>query len=118
MDGLSRTTLAAPALADWNRAVASPTQRQDALDSRLLAQAPELAALALLDVALAVSVRVLLAEHPTLELHEPLPEPLSLRRARRLLAAIHPLQRAARRYRAAVLAAMTTPSNEDDDLPF
>jgi hypothetical protein len=98
--------------------VASPIWPPDALHPRLLAQAPELAALALLDVALAISVRALIAEHPTLELDEPLPEPLSLRRARRLLGAIYPLQRAAHRYRAAVLAATTAPANDDDDLPF
>ena len=98
--------------------VASPTWPQDALHPRLLAQAPELAALALLDVALAISVRALLAEHPTLEFDEPLPEPLSLRRARRLLAAIYPLQRAAHRYRAAVLAAAAPVKEDDEDLPF
>jgi len=99
--------------------VASPTWPQDALHPRLLAQAPELAALALLDVALAISVRALLAEHPTLELDEPGPEPVSLRRARRLLAAIYPLQRATHRYRAAALATLTVPAKEDDDdLPF
>lgn len=98
--------------------MASPIWPQDALDPRLLAQAPELAALALLDVALAIGVRALLAEHPTLELEEPVPEPVSLRRARCLLAAVYPLQRAARRYRTAVLASMAAPANEDDDLPF
>jgi hypothetical protein len=98
--------------------VASPTWPEDALDPRLLAQAPELAALALLDVALAITVRALLAEHQTLEIEELLPEPLSLRRARRLFAAIYPPQRAAHRYCAAVLAAMAAPTNDDDDFPF
>ena len=99
--------------------MASPSGPHDALHPRLLAQAPELAALALLDVALAVSVRALLAEHPTLELDEYGPEPLSLRRARRLLAAVYPLQRAAQRYRTAVLAAAAAPARkDDDDLPF
>ncbi len=89
------------------------------VDPRLLAQAPELAALALLDVALALGVRALLAEHPTLELDEPCPEPVTLRRARRLLATIYPLQRAVHRYRVAVLASLTAPAkDDDDDLPF
>lgn len=98
--------------------MAFPTWPQDALHPRLLAQAPELAALALLDVALAISVRALLAEHPTLELDEPVPEPVSLRRARRLVTAIYRLQRATYRYRAAALAALTAPVKDDDDLPF
>jgi hypothetical protein len=101
--------------------MAAPPLAQDAIfvDPRLLAQAPELAALALLDVALAVSVRALLAEHPTLELDEPGTEPASLRQARRLLAAAYPLQRATHRYRVAALAALTVPTKEDnDDLPF
>jgi hypothetical protein len=100
--------------------VATPSA-QDAIlvDPPLLAQAPELAALALLDVALAISIRALLAEHPTLELDEPGPEPASLRRARRLLAAVYPLQRATHRYRLAVLAALAVPAKkDDDDLPF
>ena len=84
----------------------------------MLAQAPELATLALLDVALAISVRALLAEHPTLELHESGPEPASLRRARRLLAAVYPLQRASHRYRDAALAALAPAKGTDDDLPF
>jgi hypothetical protein len=101
--------------------MATPPSAQDAIfvDPRLLARAPELAALALLEVALTISVRALLAEHPTLELHEPEPEPESLRRARRLLAAVYPLQRATHRYRLAALAALTVPAKEDnDDLPF
>jgi hypothetical protein len=100
--------------------VATATWPQDALHPRRLAQAPELAALALLDVALAISVRALLAEHPTLELEEPglEPEPASLRRARRLLAAVRPLERATQRYRAAVLAALAPPAKDDDALPF
>jgi hypothetical protein len=51
--------------------MASPLSAREAIfvDPRLLAQAPELAALALLDVALELSVRALLAEHPTLELN-------------------------------------------------
>ena len=101
--------------------MASAIRPQDALHPRRLAQAPELAALALLDVAIAISVRALLAEHPTLELVEepgPEPEPASLRRARRLLAAVRPLERATQRYRAAVLAALAPPAKDDDALPF
>lgn len=118
---MSRTSLGFGGLARCNRLVASPTWTQDEIfiDPRLLAQAPELAVLALLDVALAMSVRALLAEHATLELDDLGSEPVSLLRARRLLAAIYPLQRATHRYRAAVLAALTVPAKEDDgDLPF
>lgn len=83
-------------------------------------QAPELAALALLERALEISVRALMAEHPTLdELAEPDAEPASLRHARRVLARISPLRRDVRRYRAAVLAAIQSALEvDDDDLPF
>lgn len=107
---MSRTSLDLTAPSRCNRAMASPLPAREAIfvDPRLLAQAPELAALALLDVALELSVRALLAEHRTLELKEPAREPLSLRRAQRLLDAVYPLQRAVQRYREAVVAAATT----------
>jgi hypothetical protein len=38
---------------------------------RLLSQAPELATLAVLEVALEITVRALVAEHPTLDEFEP-----------------------------------------------
>ena len=95
-----------------------PAREAIFVDPRLLAQAPALAALALLDVALELSVRALLAEHPTLELKEPGLEPPSLRLAQRLLAAVYPLQRAVHRYREAVRAATRVTTKEDDDLPF
>lgn len=100
--------------------MASPLSAREAIfvDPRLLAQAPELAALALLDVALEISVRALLAEHPTLELKEPQLEPLSLRHAQRVLSAVYPLQRAVRRYCDAVVAAVRATTKEHDDLPF
>lgn len=86
---------------------------------RLLSQAPELATLAVLEVALEITVRALIAEHPTLDEFEPsLAEPRSLRRARRLLAGIYPLQRAVQRYRTAVLAATGSEGDDDDDTPF
>lgn len=118
---MSRTSLGCGALTRRNRLVTSPMWIQDEIfiDPRLLAQAPELAVFALLDVALAISVRALLAEHPTLQLDDEGSEPLSLRRARRLLATIYPLQRATHRYRAAVLAAVTVrEKGDDDDFPF
>lgn len=117
---MSRTSLGLSARSRCNRAMASPLSAREAIfvDPRLLAQAPELAALALLDVALELSVRALLAEHPTLELKEPGLEPLSLRLAQRLLATVYPLQRAVHRYRAAVVAATRVTTKEDDDLPF
>jgi hypothetical protein len=101
--------------------VANPPTLQDVIciDSRLLAQAPELAALAHLEVALAICVRALLAEHPTLAFERAEREPASLRRARRLLACMCPLQRAMCRYRAATLAVLTdVRKDDDDDLPF
>jgi hypothetical protein len=87
---------------------------------RLLAQAPELAVLALLDVALAISARALLVQHPTLEeLADPALESVLLDRARELLARIRPLQRAVHDYRIAVLAVSTAAAQRDhDDLPF
>ena len=100
--------------------MASPLSAREAIfvDPRLLAQAPELATLALLDVALELSVRALLAEHQTLELKEPVLGPSSLHRAQRVLTAVYPLQRAVRRYRDAVIAAARATTKDDDDLPF
>jgi hypothetical protein len=87
------------------------------LDLRLLAAAPELATLALLDSALTVCTTALLAEHPTLT-HDlrPDPEPPSLREARRLLAAAHRFRMLVARYRAAVLDSLI-PRRDDTD-PF
>lgn len=120
MDGTSRTSLGLTAPSRCNRAMPSPLSAREAIfvDPRLLAQAPELAVLALLDVTLELSVRALLAEHPTLELKEPGLEPLSLRRAQRVLIAVYPLQRAVHRYREAVVAAPRVATKEDDGLPF
>lgn len=95
----------------------SPLAHRDDLELRLLAAAPELATLALLDNALAVCATTVLAEHPSLR-HDlrPDPEPPSLREARRLIAATHRFHRAIARYRNAVLHVLVpTP---DDDLPF
>jgi hypothetical protein len=87
------------------------------LDLRLLAAAPELAALALLDSALTVCTIALRAEHPTLD-HElrPDPEPPSLREARRLLAAAQRFRATIARYRNAVIDSLTPPRDDSD--PF
>ena len=87
------------------------------LERRLLAAAPELATLALLDAALDVCTTALLAEHPTLD-HDlrPDPEPLSLREARRLIAAAHRLRCAVTRYRNAVVVSLVP--RRDDTEPF
>lgn len=87
------------------------------LDLRLLAAAPELATLALLDSALTICTAAILAEHPTLN-HDlrPDPEPPSLREARRLLAAAHRFRCVVARYRGAVLDGLV-PSRDDTD-PF
>jgi len=87
------------------------------LDRRLLAAAPELATLALLDTALDVCTSALLAEHPTLG-HDlrPDPEPLSLREARRLIAATLRFRRTIVRYRNAVIDSILPRRDESD--PF
>ena len=87
------------------------------LERRLLAAAPELATLALLDTALDVCTTALLAEHPTLDhdlRHDP--EPLSLREARRLIAAAHRLRCTVTRYRNAVIDSLVP--RRDDTEPF
>ncbi len=88
------------------------------LELRLLAAAPELATLALLDHALAVCAASLRAEHPTLarDFHQT-SDPPSLREARRLLAAAQRFQTAITRYRRAVLDALLS-DTDDDHLPF
>ena len=87
------------------------------VDLRLLAAAPELATLALLDSALTVCTVALLAEHPTLD-HElrPDPEPPSLREARRLIAAAQRFRSTIVRYRSAVIDSLA-PARDDTD-PF
>ncbi len=87
------------------------------LDHRLLAAAPELATLALLEAALTVCTAALLAEHPTLD-HDlrPDPEPSSLREARRLIAAANRCRGTIARYRAAVIDSLV-PLRDDTD-PF
>ena len=86
-------------------------------ERRLLAAAPELATLALLDTALDVCTTALLAEHPTLD-HDlrPDPEPPSLREARRLIAGAHRLRCTVTRYRNAVIDSLV-PRGGDTD-PF
>ena len=88
------------------------------LDPRLLAAAPELATLALLDSALAVCTTALIAEHPTLD-HDlcPDPEPPSLREARRLFAAAQRLRRTVTRYKNSVIGGLV-PLRDDDTDPF
>jgi hypothetical protein len=97
--------------------VASADTAPPALDHRLLAAAPELATLALLETALSVCTAALLAEHPTLG-HDlrPDPEPPSLREARRLTAAAHRLHHTVARYRNAVIDSLVAPARDAD--PF
>ena len=87
------------------------------IDHRLLAAAPELATLALLETALSVCTAALLAEHPTLG-HDlrPDPEPPSLREARRLIAAAHRFRGTLTRYRGAVIDSLVAPGHDAD--PF
>lgn len=83
------------------------------LDHRLLAAAPELATLALLETALSLCTAALLAEHPTLG-HDlrPDPEPPSLREARRLIAAAHRFRGTIARYRSAVTDSLVAPHHD------
>ena len=92
---------------------------RQSLEPRLLAAAPELAALALLDAALTVCATALLAAHPTLG-HELRLDPAapSLRAAGRLLASIDRLQHAVTRYRDAVLDALAPPDADRQDDTF
>jgi hypothetical protein len=81
-------------------------QRSPPLDPQALAEAPELASLAIVEGALRTALVALRVEHPTLDdLAEP-QEPPSLHRARRLVASAAALAVALRRYRVAVLAAL------------
>ena len=91
------------------------------LQPKTLTLAPEFAALALLECALEIGVYALRAEHPTLDdLCEVGLEPVTVRRARNVLALIHPLRRAVHRYRVSVVAAWRAADekDDDDDLPF
>ena len=92
----------------------------DALDVRVLAQAPELSSIAALDELLVIIAHALEAEHPTLALdpHEPRREPPTLREARRLVRDAHALRRRVARYRRAVLDALAPASFTETDLPF
>jgi hypothetical protein len=95
----------------------APDKPPAPLETRLLVAAPELATLMLLDSALSVCASALRAEHPTLD-HQlrPDPQPLSLREARRLVAAAHRLRGAVARYRSAVLDSLVPPPDDCD--PF
>jgi hypothetical protein len=97
--------------------VVSADPESTLVERRLLRAAPELATLALLDTALNVCTTALLAEHPTLD-HDlrPDPEPLSLREARRLIAAAHRLRCTVARYRNAVIDSLVP--RRDDNEPF
>jgi hypothetical protein len=84
-----------------------------------LSRAPELASLALVQEALHISVLSLVAEHPTLQNEPTAQEPSSLRRARRLIAAVGTFHNALSRYRDAVYHALCPPpAPPRDDLHF
>lgn len=88
------------------------------LARKLLIVAPELAAIELLDRALAVAEHALLAEHPELATDRRTirPDAAPIEHARRLLRAIRPLRRQITRYRRAVRdQILNAPS---DRLPF
>lgn len=92
-----------------------------ALHPETLAQAPELATLALLETLLVVTTRVLLAQHPALISDEHPPyraEPRTLRDARYVLRRLHPLRDAIVSYRVSVLDALAPVDIDDSDIPF
>jgi hypothetical protein len=83
-----------------------------------LSRAPELASLALVEEALHVSILSLCAEHPTLQ-NEPDPsDPASIRRARRLVAAVATFRAALSRYRGAVHRSLCPPPSPQHDPLF
>jgi hypothetical protein len=84
----------------------------------LLRAAPELAGLALLDVALTLAVDALCAEHPTLVQPTEPNEPSSLRSARSLLVGAQRLQLSLARYDLAVRDAVGATSPADESGPF
>ena len=91
------------------------------LDPKTLAEAPELATLAVLDALLFMTTRVLAAQHRTLDDECPdarRGEPPTLREARRVLRRIAPLQDALLRYRVAVFDVLGPPRVENDVIPF
>jgi hypothetical protein len=83
-----------------------------------LVMAPELAALSIVEGALQTALLALCAAHPTLQDFAEPGEPLSLRRARRLVSAAANLDRVLDRYRSAVYDAITPLPPSHDDLPF
>ena len=92
----------------------------DALDVRVLAQAPELSSIAALDELLVIVAHALEAEHPTLTRNDPEPhrEPPTLREARRLVRDAHALRRRVARYRGAVLDAIGSVARTEKEMPF
>jgi hypothetical protein len=115
VDGLSRTTIAIASVVGRHRGVAN------VLDSRTLAQAPELSTITALDELLAIVVHALAAEHPTLLMDSEVRAhdgPPSLREARRLIRRVRSLRKTIARYRYAVLDAITPTRTTEEDLPF
>lgn len=92
----------------------------DALDVRVLAQAPELSSIAALEELLVIVAHALEAEHPTLTRDDPEPhrDPPTLREARRLVRDAHALRRRVARYREAVLDAIGSIARTEQELPF
>jgi hypothetical protein len=86
----------------------------------LLAQAPEMAVLHLLDEALEVACFALFAEHPSLLMDDARrDDPPTLRLAERLIRRATTMSRELRRYAAAVDDALRPPASDDvPDLPF
>lgn len=80
--------------------------------------APELAVLAVLDDALRSALIALVAAHPTLDEHDGVLQPPSLRRARRFARHALDLRDSLDAYRDAVLAPLGPIPLPDDDIPF
>jgi hypothetical protein len=95
------------------------------LDSELpinpatLMEAPELAALAILDEVIAIASFALFAAHPRLSDSEPPdPDPPSVDAAAHLLDCLHCCRQASERYRQRTLLEIRVRSHVDDDIEF
>ena len=86
-----------------------------------LAQAPELALIALLDHALELTLRALLAAHPQLCDHERpywIPQTHSTMIAEAILSTVYSLQQSLDDYRHHIHMEINPPTPEDDPYPF
>lgn len=94
------------------------------LTPRVLAQAPELGVLAMLEEAMHLALLTLIAEHPSLENGDhwldggPDAVAITLRLATRIVDRLQKMERLLGRYRDAVQDGLATQAMPDDDIPF